>query len=351
MGCIYMYTNKINGMKYVGQTICKLSKRHNEHIKRDNSYIDMALRKYGEDNFTLEILEDNISDADTLNNREIYWINFYDSFNHGYNLTKGGSGGSTFNTEEALKIIDLLRSSADTMKEIGEKFGYSVYTISDINRGNICFQDNIEYPIRKNRITQKYNQDNLDVVIDLLKNTEYTFQKISEITDTKFSYVNDVNRGKVNGDYHGYTTPIRKYKYDKSNMTKELALQIIDYLKKDYSAEQISNIVHVPSYTVGQINRGKMAICKDIFEDYPIQKRQHRNKESSQKSLAKLTPSDVYEIVELLLNTSLSLEEISRRYSVDKYTIDRINQKKTWKNLLSNYEAPIRTNPKNQISQ
>ena len=94
-----------------------------------------------------------------------------------------------------------------------------------------------------------------------------------------------------------------------------------------------------------------MAICKDIFEDYPIQKRQHRNKESAQKSLAKLTPSDVYEIVELLLNTSLSLEEISRRYSVDKYTIDRINQKKTWKNLLSNYEAPIRTNPKNQISQ
>ena len=56
MGCIYMYTNKINGMKYVGQTICKLSKRHNEHIKRDNSYIDMALRKYGEDTFTLEIL-------------------------------------------------------------------------------------------------------------------------------------------------------------------------------------------------------------------------------------------------------------------------------------------------------
>ena len=69
MGCIYMYTNKINGMKYIGQTICKLSKRHNEHIKRDNSYIDMALRKYGEDNFTLEILEDNISDADTLNNK------------------------------------------------------------------------------------------------------------------------------------------------------------------------------------------------------------------------------------------------------------------------------------------
>lgn len=351
MGCIYMYTNKINGMKYIGQTICKLSKRHNEHLKRDDSYIDRALRKYGENNFTLEILEDNINDTDKLNDKEIYWIDYYDSFNNGYNLTKGGSGSSTFNTEEALKIIDLLKNSNNTMKEIGEEFGYSVYTISDINQGNICYQDNVTYPIRKNRITQKYNQDDLDIVIDLLKNTEYTFQKISEMTNTSFSYVNDVNRGKVNGNYHGQIIPIRKYKYDRSNMTKELALQIIDYLKKDYSAEQISNIVGVPSYTVGQINRGKMAICEDILEEYPIQKRQHRNKESAQKLLAKLTPSDVYDIVELLLNTSLSLEEISRRYSVDRSAIDRINQKKTWKNLLSNYEAPIRTNPKNKISQ
>lgn len=338
-------------MKYIGQTTGKLSKRHNEHLKRDNSYIDRALRKYGENNFTLEILEDDISDTNELNNREVYWINFYDSFNNGYNLTKGGSGSPIFNTEEALKIIDLLKNSNDTMKEIGEKFGYSVYTISDINCGNTCFQDNIEYPVRKNRITQKYNQDDLDVVIDLLKNTECTFQKISEITDTKFSYVSDVNRGKVAGNYHGYAIPIREYKYDKSNMTKELALQIIDYLKKDYSAEQVSDIVNVPSYTVGQINRGKMAICKDISEEYPIQKRQHRNKESAQKLLAKLTPNDVYEIVELLLNTSLSLEEISRRYSVDHSAIDRINQKKTWKNLLNGYEAPIRTNPKNKNNQ
>lgn len=346
-----MYTNKINGMKYIGQTICKLSKRHNEHLKRDNSYIDRALRKYGESNFLLEILEDNIDDTEELNNREIYWINYYDSFNNGYNLTKGGSGSATFNAEDALEIIDLLKNSNSTMKEIGEKFGYSAYTISDINQGNICFKDSIKYPIRKNRITQKYNQDDLDAVIDLLKNTEYTFQKISETTNTTFSYVNDVNRGKVRGNYHDQGVPIRKYKYDKSNMTKELALRIVGYLKRDYSAEQISNIVGVPSYTVGQINRGKMAICKDILEEYPVQKRQHGNKESAQKLVAKLTPNDVYDIVELLLNTSLSLEEISRRYSVDRSAIDRINQKKIWKNLLYKYEAPIRTNPKNKISQ
>lgn len=351
MGCIYMYTNKINGMKYIGQTICRLSKRHNEHLKRDNSYIDRALRKYGEDNFKLEIIEDNIEDRQQLNEREIYWINFYNTFNNGYNLTSGGSGVSKFDIETVLKIIDLLSNSNYTMKEIGEQYNCSEFTISDINLGTSYYQKGLKYPIREQRITQKYNQDNLDIVIHFLEQTEYSFSKIAEITNTNFSYVCDVNRGKINGNYNGHNIPIRKYKYNKLDMTKELALCIIDYLKKDFSAQEISNILGIPHYTVGQINRGKMAICKEISEDYPIQKKKHRNKESAQKILAKLTTNEVYEIVDLLLNTKLSLEEIARRYSVDRSVIDRINQKKTWKNLLIDYEAPIRTNPKNKKNQ
>lgn len=115
MGCIYLYTNKINGMKYVGQTICRLQKRHWEHLHRDNSYIDRALRKYGEENFTLEVLEDGIEDRAVLNEREMYWIAKYDSFNNGYNLTRGGFGASSFNEEDAERIIHLLRNSNKTM--------------------------------------------------------------------------------------------------------------------------------------------------------------------------------------------------------------------------------------------
>ena len=351
MGCIYMYTNKINNMKYIGQTTGKLSKRHNEHLKRDDSYIDRALRKYGEDNFKLEIIEDNIEDRQQLNEREIYWIDFYNTFNNGYNLTKGGSGTSKFDTKKALKIINLLKSSNYTMKEIGKIFNCSEYAVSDINLGITCYQKELDYPIRKQKITQKYTQDNLDVVIYLLKQTTYSYQKIAEITNTSFSYVCDVNRGKINGKYKKCNIPVRKSKHEKSNMTKALALQIIGYLKKDYSAEKIADIFGVPYYTVGQINRGKMAICKDILEEYPIQKRPHRNKESAQKLMAKLTSEEVYQIVEMLLHTSLSLEEIARRFSVERVTVDRINQKKTWKNLLNDYETPIRTNPKNKKNQ
>lgn len=91
-----------------------------------------------------------------------------------------------------------------------------------------------------------------------------------------------------------------------------------------------------------------MAICKELNESFPIQKRVHRNRTEPQKLMAKLTNEDVLEIVRLLLHTTLSLEEIAQRFDVTKETINRINLKKTWKNLLVDYAAPIRTNPKNK---
>lgn len=62
MGCIYLYTNKINGKQYIGQTIQPIQVRHYNHLHQNN-YFDRALKKYGRSNFTLEILEDNIFDS------------------------------------------------------------------------------------------------------------------------------------------------------------------------------------------------------------------------------------------------------------------------------------------------
>lgn len=85
----------------------------------------------------------------------------------------------------------------------------------------------------------------------LLLNTDYTFAKIAEIAEVTLYFVHDVNRGKVKYDYGGIDIPVRKYKYEKSNMSKELALMIVRYLKQDLSAERIAGIVKVPAYTVG----------------------------------------------------------------------------------------------------
>lgn len=71
-----------------------------------NTHFAKAKRKYGYDDFELIILEDNIP-KDKMSEREIYWIEYYDSFNNGYNSTTGGEGGNTYSkkSEEELNKI------------------------------------------------------------------------------------------------------------------------------------------------------------------------------------------------------------------------------------------------------
>ncbi|MBE8952419.1 MAG: GIY-YIG nuclease family protein [Quinella sp. 1Q7] len=71
-GIIYKLTCLINSKAYVGQTTRTLEKRIEQH-KYGNLYVDRAIRKYGWENFTVEILEE-CDTREQLNERERYWI-------------------------------------------------------------------------------------------------------------------------------------------------------------------------------------------------------------------------------------------------------------------------------------
>lgn len=87
---IYKITDLTNNMVYIGQSN-NIQRRKGEHFY-DNTYvrtaIDKAIKEKGKDNFIFEIIEE--CPVEKLYEREKYWIAFYDSFNHGYNQTKGG---------------------------------------------------------------------------------------------------------------------------------------------------------------------------------------------------------------------------------------------------------------------
>lgn len=114
---IYCYTNKINGKRYVGQTVRKLKSRHIQHISAVNhrtsrydnfSPIHRAIRKYGIENFKLEIL--HVADKysiDMLERHYIYTLNTFVKNKNGYNISSGGSNGNPFagKTEEEMKIF------------------------------------------------------------------------------------------------------------------------------------------------------------------------------------------------------------------------------------------------------
>lgn len=89
---IYLITNKVNGKKYVGQSI-DIEKRWKDHIrdsKKSEYTIHKAIRKYGVENFEFSVLEE--CPVDKLDEREIYWISELDTYNNGYNMTLGGEG-------------------------------------------------------------------------------------------------------------------------------------------------------------------------------------------------------------------------------------------------------------------
>ena len=84
-----------SGKSYIGITSQSLKNRwKNGHGYSSNTKIGQAIIKYGWDNIQHEILETNINSLEKAKEREIYWIDFYDSYKNGYNSTMGGDNVS-----------------------------------------------------------------------------------------------------------------------------------------------------------------------------------------------------------------------------------------------------------------
>ena len=92
---IYKITNLINGKSYIGKAV-DIKRRWSEHKSHSfspdhlsyNFAIHRAIRKYGIENFSFEVVEE--CNEDWLNEREIYWVAKLNTQEDGYNMTPGG---------------------------------------------------------------------------------------------------------------------------------------------------------------------------------------------------------------------------------------------------------------------
>ena len=91
-GIIYGYTNLESGKMYIGQTIDPKRRWHeHRYCKCKNGWHKDY--QNNPDKYEYSIIEYDVPE-DKLNEREIFWISFFDSYRNGYNLTPGGDGMS-----------------------------------------------------------------------------------------------------------------------------------------------------------------------------------------------------------------------------------------------------------------
>lgn len=123
MAYIYKITNDINEKSYIGKTLFSIEERFKQHCKAskkeslERRHLYNAMRKYGVEHFHIEQVEkcsDNI-----VNEIEKYWIEYFDTFNNGYNDTLGGDGRSYIDYDLVVENYFIFHNQLEVAKTMG----------------------------------------------------------------------------------------------------------------------------------------------------------------------------------------------------------------------------------------
>lgn len=121
MSYIYKIVNDINDKIYIGKTDFPIEKRFQEHCrdafrdKYQHRPLYSAMRKYGKEFFHIELVEE----TEFPEEREIYWIAFYNTYINGYNATFGGDGKHLYDHQAILAKLQTYPYACDVAKEFG----------------------------------------------------------------------------------------------------------------------------------------------------------------------------------------------------------------------------------------
>lgn len=279
---IYIIKNDINNKVYIGQS-SNPKERFKAHcqIKDKDIYFDKIIHKYGKEHFWYEILEASI---ENYNEREQYWINYYNSLiPTGYNISPGGDqvennrkginvSNSIIKTEELLfQIINDIQNSNLTLLEIGEKYNINKGIISKINCGKTYKLDIFDYPLRpfyqgKKVFTLQQEKE----IKELILNSILTFEEIAKKYQTLPGMITKINTGERYYD-QSLNYPLRKSHISKKHLTEEQLNYIYDKLEnsKD-SLHAIARYINISPCTIQGINNGTIKCYHRTDKIYPI---------------------------------------------------------------------------------
>lgn len=202
MAYIYKIRNQINGKVYIGKTLENIEERWKQHIKNaakiENQHRPLyrAINKYGIENFTIEQVEE--CDYTIVNEREQYWINFYQSYigfkpSFGYNATLGGDGCQYIDYSTVINIY----IQNHNMTQTGKLLGIRRDTVSKILKDSSI---KIISPTASKKVLQYDLEGNL---IQEYSSLSLAAKSINKFSSGAISHISDVCKGKRKTAY-GY---------------------------------------------------------------------------------------------------------------------------------------------------
>lgn len=195
MAYIYKITNKINQKVYIGKTEqrnpenrWKEHQRESMRARSSSRALYRALNKYGIDNFTFSIIEE----TNSPNEREEYYIQYFDSYHNGYNETLGGDGSAYLILPE--QDICKYYLQTKSLSKVAQKFGCDRKTVDKVLYKHNIEKFSLSESTTKNITTKK-------AVAQLDKNTNEIISIFESIADAERAipcngHIKDVCKGK-----------------------------------------------------------------------------------------------------------------------------------------------------------
>lgn len=335
LGVIYCIENKINGKKYVGQTIRDLEDRINAHFynsnKRDlNMAITKAIKKYGIDNFKWYILEDGIP-KELLNEKEVYYIKDYDTYFNGYNLTIGGRYTSrvTYKFDDFKNKVDDYRQG---ILSINNDFDRELVTIMQnfIESTSLKGNEGMRYWKFIEAHTEEVNVrlDSEEIkkylnVVELLNNTCLTYNEIEKISSVPKSTILGIKDGKIFKFIWKGKNNVRFISEFNDKRIEELKLSYAETIFKDNNLNlTIKEIAYLCDLSIDKVRRLSIKLDRGLSSHNKGGKYKH--------SLEEYT--NVYNSLKY---TNKSIKEISNDTGIPYALVHSIS---SGKNKLFNYE-------------
>ena len=250
IGFIYHIKNKITGKEYIGQTIdidWRL-KKHFSALAKNNHHsvkLQRAFNKYGKDAFEISYRQQDFETYQDLLMKEMKEINTFNSYENGYNETRGGEGHATiFDFNTMVLLYQIGQRYSGVKHRLAEYYNCDRTSITSVFRkkylGMITYEEKeLEQLIQELGLTSDNLKENYKNNYDRKLTTEQVLKILSVIEIKKFSQAACGKVYGVNKDIIGCIIRGKTYKKDYQKFLK-LSLE-----EKQKLAEEMCNTTDV----------------------------------------------------------------------------------------------------------